>query len=159
LNSSKKIVGWSALKRQVAAARRKRKTIVFTNGCFDLIHAGHLRVLTECKKHGDILVLGLNSDSSVRWLKGPKRPILKQNERAELLAGFEVVDYVTIFSQGTPEKLIQMIQPDVLVKGGDWKADQIVGADVAKKVVRVPLVKGKSTSAIIEMIAQRYGGR
>ncbi len=143
--------------RKLSADRRRRKKIVFTNGCFDLIHAGHLRVLESCKKHGDILVLALNSDSSTRFLKGPKRPILKQQERAALLAGFEVVDYVTIFNEATPEKLIKLIKPDVLVKGGDWKAGQIVGADVAKKVVRVPIVKGKSTTAIIEMIAERYG--
>lgn len=114
-------------------------------------------MLESCKKYGDVLVLGLNSDSSTRWLKGPKRPILKQKERAALLAGFEAVDFVTIFNEPTPEKLIQLVQPDVLVKGGDWKANQIVGSDVAKKVVRVPLVKGRSTSAIIELIAQRYG--
>jgi D-beta-D-heptose 7-phosphate kinase/D-beta-D-heptose 1-phosphate adenosyltransferase len=149
-------LNWGALKRRVAADKRRRKKIVFTNGCFDLIHAGHLKVLESCKKYGDILVLGLNSDSSTRWLKGPKRPILKQKERAALLAGFEVVDYVTIFNEPTPEKLIKLVQPDVLVKGGDWKPGQIVGADVAKKVVRVPLVKGKSTTAIIEMIAERY---
>ncbi len=143
--------------RRLSVERKKRKKIVFTNGCFDLIHAGHLKVLESCRKYGDVLVLALNSDSSTRWLKGPKRPILKQKERAALLAGFSVVDYVTIFNEATPDKLIRLIKPDVLVKGGDWKANQIVGSDVAKKVVRVPLVKGKSTTAIIEMIAQRYG--
>jgi D-beta-D-heptose 7-phosphate kinase/D-beta-D-heptose 1-phosphate adenosyltransferase len=157
LSSSKKILSWPALLRRLAHERRRRKKIVFTNGCFDLIHAGHLRVLESCKKHGDVLVLGLNSDSSTRWLKGPKRPILTQGERAALLAGFSVVDYVTIFNEPTPEKLINLVKPDVLVKGGDWKPGEIVGANVAKKVVRVPLVKGKSTTAIIAMIAERYG--
>jgi rfaE bifunctional protein nucleotidyltransferase chain/domain len=120
---------------------------------------GHLKVLESCKKFGDVLVLGLNSDASTRRLKGPKRPILTGKERAELLAGFEVVDYVTFFSEDTPEELIKLVQPDVLVKGGDWKADEIVGRDVAKKVVRIPLVKGRSTTALIEVIASRYGRR
>lgn len=102
-------------------------------------------------------MVGLNSDASVKWLKGPKRPILKQNDRSQLIAALKPVDYVTIFNEGTPEKLIRYIKPDVLVKGGDWKADQIVGRDHVKKVVRIPLVKGASTSGIIDLIVQRYG--
>lgn len=104
-----------------------------------------------------MLVLGLNSDSSVRRIKGPKRPIITEQDRALLLAGFEPIDYVVIFKEDTPERLIQWVKPDVLIKGGDWKASEIVGSDVAKKVVRIPLVKGRSTSEIIRLIAQRYG--
>lgn len=137
--------------------RKRRRKIVFTNGCFDLIHVGHLKVFEACKKHGDVLVVGLNSDASVRRIKGPKRPILLEKERARLLAGFEVVDYVTIFGEDTPERLIRLVQPDVLIKGGDWKANQIAGRDDAKKVVRIPLIKGRSTSNLIKLIAQRYG--
>ncbi|MCG3204120.1 MAG: Bifunctional protein HldE [Elusimicrobia bacterium] len=143
--------------RRLAQERRKKRTIVFTNGCFDLIHAGHLKIFLECKKKGDVLVLGLNSDSSVRRIKGPKRPIITEQDRALLLAGFEPIDYVVIFKEDTPERLIQWVKPDVLIKGGDWKASEIVGSDVAKKVVRIPLVKGRSTSEIIRLIAQRYG--
>lgn len=102
-------------------------------------------------------MVGLNSDNSVRRLKGPKRPILPEKERAQLLAGFNVVDYVTVFNEDTPYRLIQRIRPDVLVKGGDWAKSSIVGRDVAKKVVRIPLVKGHSTTKIIQTIAKRYG--
>lgn len=150
-------MSWAQLGRRLKADRSKRRTIVFTNGCFDLIHVGHLKVFESCKKHGDVLVVAINSDSSVRRLKGPKRPILPQKERAALLAGFEVIDYVTIFNEDTPLKLIKQVQPDVLIKGGDWSKKNIVGADIAKKVVRIPFVKGHSTSSIIDLIARRYG--
>lgn len=152
-----KIRSWAGLKRKLAQERRKKRKIVFTNGCFDLFHVGHLKVFQECKKRGDVLVVGLNSDRSVRALKGPKRPIIPQNERALLIAGLVPVDYVTIFDQDTPEKLIRLVQPDVLIKGGDWKADRIVGSDIAKKVVRIPLIKGRSTTALIERISHLYG--
>jgi rfaE bifunctional protein nucleotidyltransferase chain/domain len=152
-----KICSWKKLASKLKAERRNGRSIVFTNGCFDVLHAGHLKVLVECKKQGDVLVLGLNSDASTRRLKGPKRPIVPQHERALLLAGLVPVDYVTVFSQDTPDKLIRMVQPDVLVKGGDWKAGEIVGADVAKKVVRVPIIRGRSTTNLIAKIAKLYG--
>lgn len=152
----KKICSWRQLAQRLKTERRRGHSIVFTNGCFDVLHVGHLKVLIECKKQGDVLVLGLNSDASTRRLKGPKRPIVPEHERALMLAGLVPVDYVTIFSQDTPDKLIRMVQPDVLVKGGDWKPGQIVGADVAKKVVRVPVVKGHSTTNIIAKIAKLY---
>ncbi len=145
------------LKQSLSRERRKKKKIVFTNGCFDLIHVGHLKVLESCKKLGDVLILGLNSDDSVRRLKGPKRPILEEKDRAELLAGMEPVDYVVVFKEDTPEKLIRIVRPDILVKGGDWKAGEIVGSDVAKKTIVIPFVKGQSTTGIIERIASRYG--
>jgi rfaE bifunctional protein nucleotidyltransferase chain/domain len=145
-----------------AAARRlsllrRGKAVVFTNGCFDLIHAGHLKVLQHCKKHGDILVVALNTDASVRRLKGPKRPLLPLKERGELMAALKPVDVVTWFGEDTPYALIKRLKPDILVKGGDWKPGSIVGADLVKKVVRIPLVKGRSTSAIIQDIARKYG--
>jgi rfaE bifunctional protein nucleotidyltransferase chain/domain len=152
-----KICSWKKLAERLKTDRRKRHSIVFTNGCFDVLHVGHLKVLIECKKLGDVLVVGLNSDSSTRGLKGPNRPIVPEDERAMMLAGLVPVDYVTIFSQPTPELLIRMVKPDVLVKGGDWKAGQIVGADVAKKVVRVPVIKGRSSTNLIEKIAKLYG--
>ncbi len=153
----RKICTWARLKSRLAGERRRKKKIVFTNGCFDLLHVGHLKVFIECKKKGDVLVLGLNSDASIRRIKGPKRPLVPQDERALLLAGLEPIDYVAIFNEDTPENLIRLVQPDILIKGGDWKADQIVGRDIAKKVVRVPLIKGHSTTALIERIVRRYG--
>ena len=155
--TDRKICSWAALKRKLAAERRRHRKIVFTNGVFDLIHVGHLKVFEACKKHGDILVVGLNSDASVRRLKGPKRPILPFREREKLLAGFEVIDYVTGFGEDTPAKLIELVRPDVLIKGGDYKTHQIVGRDVAKKVVRIPLIKGRSSSNLIDLIVRRYG--
>jgi D-beta-D-heptose 7-phosphate kinase/D-beta-D-heptose 1-phosphate adenosyltransferase len=131
--------------------------VVFTNGCFDILHAGHLAVFEKAKRLGDILVVGLNSDRSIRRLKGRGRPVVPQTDRARLLAGLGAVDYVTIFEEDTPEALIRAVRPDVLVKGGDWKADQIVGRKLAKKVVRVPLVRGRSTTGLIERILARYG--
>jgi D-glycero-beta-D-manno-heptose 1-phosphate adenylyltransferase len=154
---NKKIVSWAVLKNKLALERKRKRKIVFTNGCFDLIHVGHLKVFMACKKQGDVLVLGLNSDKSVRRLKGPKRPIVNEKDRALLLAGLEPIDYITIFKEDTPENLIRLVQPDILMKGGDWKKSDIVGADIAKKVVRVPLVKGHSTTALIGKIVALYG--
>lgn len=138
------------------ARRRRGRTVVFTNGCFDLLHVGHLKVLEWAKKRGDVLVVGLNSDRSVRRLKGPKRPLLPLKERAALMAALRPVDYVTFFEQDTPEALIRRLRPDVLVKGGDWASDKIVGREFVRRVVRVPLVKGRSTSATIQTIVRRY---
>ena len=133
---------------------RRGKTVVFTNGCFDLVHAGHLKVLEWCKKRGGVLVVGLNSDASVRRLKGPGRPILPLKERGALMAALKPVDYVTWFDEDTPAQLIRRLKPDVLVKGGDWSPDKIVGREFVKKVVRVPLLPGRSTTALIESIRE-----
>jgi len=137
-------------------AKDENKTVVFTNGCFDLIHAGHVIYLFDAKSYGDVLVVGLNSDDSVKRLKGKNRPLNKENDRAVVLSALEPVDYVTIFDEDTPYELIQILKPDVLVKGGDYNHDTIVGADIVEenggKVVVVPLLDGRSTSAIIEKI-------
>jgi D-beta-D-heptose 7-phosphate kinase/D-beta-D-heptose 1-phosphate adenosyltransferase len=152
-----KVLGWPSLKRRLDRERRRGRRIVFTNGVFDILHAGHLKVFEWSKRQGDVLVVGVNSDASVRRLKGPKRPIVPQAERQLLIAGLEPVDFVTLFSDDTPARLIKLIQPDVLVKGGDYRPDQIVGREHAGKVVRIPLVKGKSTTNIVEKIAKLYG--
>lgn len=131
--------------------RREGKKIVFTNGCFDLIHIGHVRYLREAKKRGDVLLVGINSDSSVALIK-PGRPIIPEDQRAEVLAALEMVDYVTLFDEPTPYKLIERIQPDVLVKGGDWKGEEIVGSDVAGETFTVPYIEGVSTTKIVEKI-------
>jgi len=151
------------LTKIIKILKAKGKRIVFTNGCFDLLHIGHIRYLEKAKTLGDILVVGVNSDSSVRKLKGPKRPLLPVRERAEILSGLGCVDYVTIFDELDPLKLITSLQPNVLVKGGDWTKEQIVGGEVVEKsggeVVIIPFVKGASTSDLIEAILKRYEKR
>ncbi len=136
--------------------KKKKKKVVFTNGCFDLLHYGHIQYLKKAKALGDILVVGLNSDSSVKKLKGTGRPLVPEKERAEILSALEFVDYVTIFSEETPANLIRQVKPDILVKGGDYSLDEIVGRDFVQscggKVVTIPLVKGKSTTGLIRKI-------
>ncbi len=140
----------------VEGARKNSKKIVFTNGCFDILHVGHLRYLQDAKNLADYLIIGLNSDSSVKSLKGEQRPIVNELERAEMLLGLKAVDEVVIFSEETPIKLIKAIKPDFLCKGGDWAIDQIVGADFVQsydgKVLSLPFIEGKSTTGIIERI-------
>ncbi len=132
--------------------RNKHKKIVFTNGCFDLIHPGHIKILKTAKKTGDILIVALNSDNSVKKIKGPKRPILNEKARATILESIGVVDYIILFNQKTPYELIKALKPDILVKGGDWKENEIIGADITNKIYRVKIRPGYSTSKIIEKI-------
>lgn len=139
------------LKGIVATLKSQGKKIVFTNGCFDLIHAGHVRYLREAKNSGNVLVIGLNSDASVSTIK-PGRPVTPENQRAEVLASLEMVDYVTLFSEDTPYELIKEIGPDVLVKGADWNVADIVGKDLVQEVRTIPFVDGISTSNIIKKI-------
>ena len=138
----------------------KAKRIVFTYGCFDLLHIGHVPYLEEARALGDVLVVGINSDASVRKLKGPQRPILPEQERAEILSGLACVDYVTLFDEIDPLNLITSLRPDVLVKGGDWTKEQIVGREEVEKsggeVFLIPFVEKASTSNLIEMILKRY---
>ena len=136
----------------VKSARAKHQRVVFTNGCFDILHLGHVKYLEIAKSFGDILIVGLNADSSVRELKGPERPINPEYDRAYLLAALEVVDYVVIFSEETPHDLIKMIEPDVLVKGGDYEGKAVVGTEFAKELKLVDFVDGKSTTRTIERI-------
>jgi D-beta-D-heptose 7-phosphate kinase/D-beta-D-heptose 1-phosphate adenosyltransferase len=134
------------------------KKVVFTNGVFDIIHSGHISYLTKARQLGDILIIGLNSDSSVTRLKGPTRPINNQNDRAIVLSALKPVDYVVFFEEDTPFNLIKLLQPDVLVKGGDYTEETIVGADIVRQnggeVFVIPFVEGKSTTKIIEKINQ-----
>jgi rfaE bifunctional protein nucleotidyltransferase chain/domain len=140
--------------------RATGKKIVFTNGCFDLIHTGHTRYLARARSFGDILIVAVNSDDSVRRIKGEKRPINPQDQRAETLAALESVDFVTIFDEPDPQRIISELQPDVLVKGGDWPVEKIVGRAVVEarggKVISVPYIEGASTSGIIEKIVKTY---
>lgn len=133
---------------------RSGRKIVFTNGCFDLLHVGHVRYLQEARRLGDVLVVGVNSDASTKRLKGPTRPIQNENDRAEILAALACVDVTVVFEDDTPADLIKRVRPDILVKGGDWKIDQIVGGDFVQtyggKVMSLQFVDGKSTTKIIE---------
>lgn len=134
-----------------AGLRSKGKRIVFTNGCFDILHAGHVRYLSRAKKLGDVLIIGLNSDRSVSGLK-PGRPINTEKNRAEVLSGLAAVDYIVIFDEKTPYNLIRTVRPDLLIKGGDWKKEDIVGSDIANETISLPYIKGLSTTRIIEKI-------
>jgi rfaE bifunctional protein nucleotidyltransferase chain/domain len=156
-----KILKLSDLLKVVEDLRNTGKQIVFTNGCFDILHVGHVRYLTAARLKGDALVLGLNSDASVKSIKPDNRPIVSQDQRAEVLAGLACVDYITIFDEPDPLALIQTIKPDVLIKGADWEEKKIIGSDVVKSyggnVVRIEVVPDISTSRIIQRILKLYG--
>lgn len=151
-----KIKNLPALKKALKAARRKHKKIVFTNGCFDILHRGHVEYLGKAASLGDILVVGLNSDSSVRRLKGKNRPVVAQDDRATILAALECVDYITIFEEDTPLNLIRELRPDILVKGADWKRKKIVGKDIVSsyggEIRVIKFLKGYSTSRLLKKI-------
>ena len=140
---------------------RQGKQVVFTNGCFDLLHRGHVRFLGQAKSLGDVLIVAVNSDSSVRTLKGPDRPVMSHAERAELLAALAAVDYVLIFEEVDPEKLIRALEPDLLVKGGDWPVDQVVGRQIVEsrggRVCTLPYVEGASSSQLLQRIREGKG--
>ena len=153
-----KVLALNAAVERVRELKREGKRVVFTNGCFDLLHPGHTRYLAEARKLGDALLVAVNSDRSVRVLKGPGRPVFPQNERAEILAALACVDYVTIFDELTPREIIARMLPQVLVKGGNWPADQIVGREEVEtaggKVVLIPVIAGYSTSSLVEAAAK-----
>jgi D-beta-D-heptose 7-phosphate kinase/D-beta-D-heptose 1-phosphate adenosyltransferase len=155
-----KVVDKSSLITERERLRSEGKVLVFTNGCFDLLHPGHVRYLAESRALGDALVVALNSDRSVRALKGAGRPVLSENERAEVMAALAAVDYVIIFDEETPRELIADLLPDVLVKGGDWRVEQIIGREEVEgaggKVLSLPYVEGSSTTDIIERILKLH---
>lgn len=160
MDTQSKIMDARSLASKLDGFRKEGKDVVFTNGCFDILHVGHVRYLTAARKEGDLLVVGLNSDASIQMIKGSQRPIVEQVQRSEIIASLQVVDFVTFFDQPDPLVLIQRLKPTVLVKGADWSTDDIVGADFVTsrggRVVRVPLVKDVSSSNIIERIVRRY---
>ena len=153
MKAKNKIMTRAKLAAFVKKSKAEGKKIVFTNGCFDILHAGHVSSIEFAKSKGDILVLGLNSDASIKRLKGPKRPINKEEDRALVVAALGAVDAVCLFSQDTPLELIKLIKPDVLVKGADYKNKEVVGSQFAGKVVLFPLVKGRSTTNLIDKIS------
>jgi D-beta-D-heptose 7-phosphate kinase/D-beta-D-heptose 1-phosphate adenosyltransferase len=154
------IKSWDKLADIRRALKDEGKKVVFTNGVFDLIHAGHVDYLTKARALGDAMIVGLNSDFSVRRIKGDKRPILQQEERGFIISNIKAVDYLTFFDQDTPAELIGALLPDVLVKGADWAVDKIVGADVVAanggQVKTIEFVNDQSTSKIIRLIVDRY---
>ena len=155
-----KIMERDALRKKLEDLRKKGKKIAFTNGCFDILHVGHVRYLRKARKTADLLVLALNSDSSVRSIKGAQRPLVNEKERAEILAALEFVDFVTIFKESTPLKLIKYLKPDILIKGGDWPEEKVVGREEVIKwggrIAIIPEIEGKSTTNIVEKIKQIY---
>lgn len=152
MKAKNKILSKRALANWVKEQRKQGKKIAFTNGCFDILHAGHVSVLEFSRAKADVLVVGINSDESVQRLKGPTRPVNKQQDRALVLAALQSVDAVCVFTEDTPYNLIKLVQPDVLIKGGDYKPSEIVGREFAKKVVRFALLKGRSTTNIIKKV-------
>jgi D-beta-D-heptose 7-phosphate kinase/D-beta-D-heptose 1-phosphate adenosyltransferase len=158
-----KILSRDELKKEIEKLKRAGKKIIFTNGCFDILHTGHTRYLREARKLGDILVVGINSDTSVRAIKGPQRPIVPQDERADILASLESVDFVTLFDETTPLELIEYLKPHTIVKGGDWNEKDIVGGEAVRKwggtVAVIPEIKEASTTNIIEKILLVYGNK
>jgi rfaE bifunctional protein nucleotidyltransferase chain/domain len=159
--SAGRVMDRARVTRYVAELRAASKTVVFTNGVFDLLHPGHVRYLQQARRLGDALIVGLNADESVRRSKGPDRPINPEGERAELLAGLAFVEAVVIFEEDTPAEIIQAVQPDILVKGADWPADQIVGRETVEarggRVVLMEVEHGHSTTAIVEKIRRLAG--
>jgi len=154
---AKIIFDWAEVLSLREKWRRQGKKVVFTNGCFDLLHAGHIYLFKEAKKLGDRLIVAVNSDASLRHLKGPKRPVFPLRERLEILAAIEYIDILTVFRQETPQKIISLLRPDVLVKGGDWPPDQIVGRreveESGGRVVLIPYIRGLSTTELIKKIS------
>ena len=157
---SDKIISLDEVIEQRARFRESKKRLVFTNGCFDILHVGHVRYLNYARTFGDALVVAVNSDRSVRQIKGDPRPIVPETERAEIVAALASVDYVLIFDDPTPQKVIDAIVPDVLVKGSDWDLSEVVGRDTVEKaggtVLTVPLVEGSSTSGLIRKVLDRF---
>jgi rfaE bifunctional protein nucleotidyltransferase chain/domain len=154
LNKFDRVLTDANVNAVVEQYKKQNKKIVFTNGCFDLLHIGHITYLEEAKKLGDILIVGINSDESVKKIKGPTRPIQNEYDRSSILAALKAVDHTILFSEDTPINLIKKIKPDILVKGGDWKIEQIVGSDFVMKyggvVQSLNFVNGKSTTSLIE---------
>jgi D-beta-D-heptose 7-phosphate kinase/D-beta-D-heptose 1-phosphate adenosyltransferase len=158
VNPSKKVINIAKLSRIAMSLKRRGKKVIFTNGCFDIIHFGHVSYLEKAKGNNRVLIIGLNSDTSVRKNKGPHRPINSQKARATILAALQSVDFVTIFGEETPLKLIQAIKPDFLIKGADWKGKRVVGADVVDayggRVEFIKYIDGFSSTKMIEKIGQ-----
>ena len=159
MDNTPKIVPCNQIASRLEAIR-PGKTVVFTNGCFDILHQGHVDYLQKARALGDLLCVGLNSDASVKSIKGDKRPIVPENERAFVLAGLACVDFVILFAEPDPYTLIKLVKPDILIKGADWSKDKVIGADFVEsyggRVALMPLVEGRSSTNIIQTVLERY---
>jgi rfaE bifunctional protein nucleotidyltransferase chain/domain len=155
-----KLKSLEIIKNEINALQQQGKKIVFTNGCFDILHAGHVDIFQQARNLGDALVVAVNSDISIKKIKGEKRPVVPQAQRMQVLAALEAIDYVVIFEEENPLKIIKEIQPDILVKGGDWPVETIVGREIVEKkggkVLSIPLMEGISTTNIIEEVKKRF---
>ena len=155
-----KLKSLGTIKNEIRALQQQGKKIVFTNGCFDILHAGHVDIFQQARNLGDALVVAVNSDISIKKIKGEKRPVVPQAQRMQVLAALEAIDYVVIFDEENPLKIIKELQPDILVKGGDWPIETIVGREIVEKkggkVISVPLMEGISTTNIIEEVKKRF---
>jgi len=158
----RKFVRLDELKNIISTLKKEGKRIVFTNGCFDLLHVGHIKYLQKAKSYGDILIVAINSDTSVKAIKGKRRPLLPQKDRVEILSALSCVDYVVIFEEHDPVRIISELIPDVLIKGGDYQLNEIKGKEIVTsaggKVLTIPEIKGKSTTNLIQTILERYKG-
>lgn len=156
MNTEKKIVKLQTLKKKISKLRKQRKMIAFTNGCFDILHRGHIRYLESAKEKNRVLILALNGDRSIRKIKGSKRPILDEKSRASVIAALECIDFVTIFNESTPQKVIEALRPDVLIKGADYKSKEVVGSNFVKsyggKVEYIKYIQRYSTTKIIDKV-------
>ena len=151
-----KICSTCEIIKVVEKLKKENKKIVFTNGCFDLLHIGHVSLFQKAKTLGDVLIVAINSDASLAQLKGPKRPLVPQTDRTQILAALSCIDYVVVFNEQTPYELLSVLKPDILVKGGDYKMEDIIGKEFVKEVYRYPIVEGKSTTKLIKLIIERY---
>ncbi len=151
-----KICSTCEIIKVVEKLKKENKKIVFTNGCFDLLHIGHVSLFQKAKTLGDVLIVAINSDASLAQFKGPKRPLVPQTDRTQILAALSCIDYVVVFNEQTPYELLSVLKPDILVKGGDYKMEDIIGKEFVKEVYRYPLVEGKSTTKLIKLIIERY---
>ncbi len=156
-----KIISLPSLKRKIRRFKQNGKCVVFTNGCFDILHYGHVKYLQDARSYGDYLVVAVNSDSSIKKIKAKNRPVVRQSDRLKTVAALASVDFVILFNADSPLRLIKALKPDILVKGADWSKQKIIGADFVAsyggKVITVNLVKGRSTSALIKKITRDFG--
>jgi D-beta-D-heptose 7-phosphate kinase/D-beta-D-heptose 1-phosphate adenosyltransferase len=159
LKDVKRALTIKEMKQEVLKLKKDGKKVVFTNGCFDLLHLGHISLFNKAKSLGDVLIVAINSDKSLRRLKGHKRPLVNQNDRAKLILSLKPVDYVVVFGGQTPLEILKELCPDILVKGGDYKLSEIVGREYVHKVYRFPFIKGKSSTNLINLIVERYGAK
>jgi len=159
LESQGRVLSREELQVKIRKLQKDGKKVVFTNGCFDLIHTGHTSLFKKAKSLGDILVVAINSDSSLSYIKGSKRPLICEKDRAELIISLRFVDYVVIFNEETPREILSELRPDILVKGEDYELSEIIGKEYVKEVYRFPLLKGKSTTSLIGLILDRYGSK